>query len=165
MTDRLKVAWEHILAALLPSLATYVKWEFRVQSASSGPPVTISAAAVSAACPWQSLANITLWPGPSGAYAVPAPGTLVLVEFHEGNPAKPAIAGLDPNNVPVTITLGAGTDPIAMSSLVFGQLQAIETALITHVHAGVTTGAGTSGVAAPVYTPGSVASTLPVVSR
>lgn len=113
MSDRLKVAWEQILTALLPSLATYVKWEFRVQSSLPGPPVTISAAAVSADCPWQTLANITLWPGPSGAYAIPAPGTLVLVEFHEGNPGKPSIAGLDPNNVPILTTLGGGSTPIA----------------------------------------------------
>lgn len=166
MSDRLKVAWEQILTALLPSLATYVKWEFRVQGASPGPPVTISAAAVSADCPWQTLANITLWPGPSGAYAVPAPGTLVLVEFHEGNPGKPSIAGLDPNNVPVKITLGTGVDPIAMSIPTDAAVTAIVAAFNSHTHT-VPAGPGTSGPAIPLIAPapGSTASTLPVVSQ
>lgn len=168
MSDRLRVAWQQILTGLLPALATYVRWEFRVQSVNPGPPVLITATPVSAACPFgqdQGLSNITLWPGPSGSYAVPAVGSIVLLEFHEGDPSKPSIAGLDPNQVPTLITLGAGNDPIAMSESVSAELTKIATALTSHVHAGVTTGSGTSGVAAPVYVQGSVASTLPVVSR
>jgi len=164
--DRLRLAWQQILSGLLPALATYVRWEFRVLSVSPGPPVLISASAVNGACPFPSpISNITLWPGPCGCYAIPPVGSLVLLEFHEGSETKPSIAGLDPSNPPILITLGAGTDPIAMSALVSSQLANIATALETHVHTGVQTGVGTSGTAAPVYTPGSVASTLPVVSE
>lgn len=164
MTDRLRAAWEQILIAILPSLATYVRWEYRVTGVQPGPPVLVSGSPVAGACPFGTLANITLWPGPSGCYALPAVGSLVLVEFHEGNPAKPSVCGLDPNVPPTEIVLGAGQDPIALSALVSGELTKIATALVTHVHAGVTTGPGTSGVAAPVYQQGAVASTLPVVS-
>ena len=113
MTDRLRDAMAGILKALLPSLATYVKWEYRVVGTSPGPPVTVSASPVAASCPFGPQANITLWPGPSGAYAVPAPGSLVLLEFHEGSASKPSICGLDPNVPPVLTTLGGGMVPVA----------------------------------------------------
>jgi hypothetical protein len=48
---------------------------------------------------------------------------------------------------------------VALAALVATELTKIQTALNTHVHSGVTTGVGTSGTAAPVYTPASVAST------
>lgn len=162
MTDRLRLAWQQILTGLLPALATYVRWEFRVTSVNPGPPVLISATPVSSECPFgQSggISNITLWPGPSGAYAVPAIGSLVLLEFHEGNPAKPSIAGLDPNVPPTPITLGSGTDPIAMSALVSTELGKIAATLATGSNSGGPV------VFADPYTPGPVASTLPVVSQ
>jgi hypothetical protein len=111
MSDRLKSAWEAINGALL-RLATYVRWEYRVQGVVPGPPVLISATPAGAS-PFGNLANITLWPGPSGAYALPPVGSLVLVEFHEGDPSKPSICGLDPAQVPTLTTLGGGTAPIA----------------------------------------------------
>lgn len=106
MSDRLRDAMAGILKALLPSLATYVKWEYRVVGTSPGPPVTVSASPVAASCPFGPQANITLWPGPSGAYSVPAPGSLVLLEFHEGSASKPSICGLDPNVPPLFVTIG-----------------------------------------------------------
>lgn len=171
MSDRLKVAFETILTALLPSLAAYVRWEYRVLSVSPGPPVLISGRPVSTRCPFGTLASITLWPGPSGAYAVPVVGSLVLIEFHDGNPAKPAVCALDPNEVPSTITLGAGTDPVALSSKVDGEL-----AKIAGCFATFSPGSGGASFPSPYTTPGPppspgpqprqpTASTLPVVSQ
>lgn len=51
-------------------------------------------------------------------------------------------------------------DFVALANLVSSQLSSIATALTTHVHAGVTPGPSLTGVAAPVYVPGSVASTV-----
>jgi len=47
---------------------------------------------------------------------------------------------------------------VALANLVLAELTSIATALTTHVHAGVTVGVGSTGVAAPVYIPGAVAS-------
>jgi hypothetical protein len=169
MTDRFQDAIQSMLALMVPRIASalgvYARWEYRVSAVKPGPPVLVSGAPVSSSCPFGSLADIAIWPGPDGSYALPAEGSLILVEFHDGSPAKPAICGLDPNVPPTEIVLGAGTDPIALSALVSGELTKISTALTTHVHAGVTTGVGTSGTAAPIYVQGSVASTLPVVSQ
>lgn len=46
---------------------------------------------------------------------------------------------------------------VALANLVLTELTKIATALTTHVHAGVTPGAGVSGVAASAYAPASVA--------
>jgi hypothetical protein len=115
--DRLRTALESTLAGLLPSLAAYVKWEYRVVSATPGEPVLVSGSPVSAACPFGTLANIQLWPGASGGYAVPAPGTLITVEFHEGNTEKPAVANLDPSVPATLVTLGGPTSlPAALAA-------------------------------------------------
>ena len=112
MSDRLAAAWKAILASLLPTLATYVRWEYRVSAVTPGQPVMISGTPAGGS-PFGTLANIALWPGPSGAYAVPQVGSLILVEFHEGNPAKPAVCGLDPSSTPTLTTLGGGSTPVA----------------------------------------------------
>lgn len=158
MPDRLRTALEQTLAGLLPKLACYLRWEYRVVSVTPGPPVLISGVPVDVTCPHGQLANITLWPGPDGGYATPAPGSLILVEFHDGNPQKPAVCGLSPITPPILTTLAFGVQPIALAPLVTLQLAAIATALTTHVHSGVTPGGGVTGPAAPVYTPAPVAS-------
>jgi hypothetical protein len=91
---------------LLTSMAPYLKWEYTVQSVEPGPPVLISGTPVNPNCPFGSLANITLWPGPDGGYATPIPGSRVLIEFHDGSPAKPAVCGLDPNTNPIQVDFG-----------------------------------------------------------
>jgi len=61
----------------------------------------------------------------------------------------------------LTLSGGGSVDFVALAAKVLTELQAIQTALATHTHGGVTTGAGTSGPpAAPPYTaPASVGST------
>jgi hypothetical protein len=118
MTDRVRVSLESIVALLVPriaaALAVYAKWEYRVTGVVEGPPVLISGNPVSSACPFGPLANITLWPGPDGAYALPQSGSLVLIEFHEGTETKPSVCGLDPNVAPLLTTIAFGTVPIAL---------------------------------------------------
>jgi len=115
MPDRLRTALEQTLTGLLPKLANYLRWEYRVLSVVPGPPVLISGVPVDVTCPHGPLANITLWPGSDGGYAIPATGSLILVEFHDGNPQKPAVCGLDPSSVPILTTLGGsvGAKPLA----------------------------------------------------
>lgn len=110
MSDRLLSAFDRILTLLRPRLAFYAVWEYRVVSTSGTGPVRIDARAVSALCPMPDLAGITLWPGPSGCYAVPVPGSSVRVAFVDGDPTKPAIVGLDPNSAPSLVYL-SGTGP------------------------------------------------------
>lgn len=134
LTDRFRVAAETLFSLILPrvtaALAPYAKWEFRVTQVTPVPvptppippatapgieltlPIMISATPLSAACPYgqqTGLSNITLWPGPDGSIAVPQVGSTVLVEFHEGNPAKPAVCGFDPQNPPQLVMLAGAT--------------------------------------------------------
>ena len=112
--DRFRASQEAILSGFLTSQAAYARWEYRVAGVTPGPPVTVSGVPVDPVrCPFGPLANITLWPGPDGGYAVPAAGSLVLVEFHDGNVAKPAVCGLDPSVPAALTTLGGGVVPLA----------------------------------------------------
>jgi hypothetical protein len=65
----------------------------------------------------------------------------------------PALSGL--------VNLGAdpGSDFVALAASVASELEAIQTALNTHTHTGVTTGPGSTGTSASGYTPGDVAAT------
>jgi hypothetical protein len=123
VSDRFQDAAQSLLALLLPrvaaALGVYARWEYRVTGvlppvvpvgfAITVPtlPLQISGTPISTSCPYGPLANITLWPGPDGAIAVPLPGSTVLVEFHDGDPAKPAVCGLDPQNPPQFVLLRA----------------------------------------------------------
>jgi len=167
MTDRLRDAVAAVLRGMLPNLAAYVRWEYRVVGAVPGPPVLISGTPVDGSCPFGPLTNITLWPGPAGGYAVPAPGSLVLIEFHGGDPRKPAVCGLDPSQYPTSIKLGGpATQPIAIGPITDANVAAIKAWLSTHTHpvAGVTAGSAavTSGPA--VLTPPVTQSTGSLIS-
>lgn len=134
MSDRFRIAAETLVSLILPrvvaALAPYAKWEFRVTAVLPAPipappippatapgvslvlPIMISATPLAADCPYgqgTGLANITLWPGPDGSIAIPQVGSTVLVEFHDGNPAKPAVCGLDPSNPPTLVMLAGAT--------------------------------------------------------
>lgn len=110
--DRMTVAIQGILDALLPTLAYYATYEYRVLAALplvpppaplvAGTPVTIDCVAIDppvlATFP-RELAKMPLWPGPSGLVAIPAVGSLVRVGFVNGSPARPFVAGLDPAGI------------------------------------------------------------------
>jgi len=106
--DRLLASFARIIDLLQPRLLYLAVWEYQVVSVSGTGPVVISARAVAPSCPLPALDAITLWPGPSGAYAVPVAGTSVRVAFADGDPAKPMIVGLDPANTPIAVYAHAG---------------------------------------------------------
>lgn len=87
------------------------------------------------------------------------PGARVYVGHASGDPRLPYASVFEGAGSLVSLAVGGTSDAAALASLVLAELQSIKLALETHVHSGVTTGPGTSGTAAPVYTPGSVAST------
>ena len=107
--DRLLASFARIIDLLQPRLLYLAAWEYQVVSVSGTGPVVISARAVAPSCPLPALDAITLWPGPSGAYAVPVAGSSVRVAFADGDPAKPMIVGLDPAATPISVYAHAGT--------------------------------------------------------
>lgn len=135
--DRMVTAIQGILDALLPTLAYYATYEYRVLAALpvavpptpvlAGQSVTIDCVAIDppvlATFP-RELSNLTLWPGPSGLVAIPAVGSLVRVGFVNGSPARPFVAGLDPAGINTGSALhsfaqtlaGATVDPIAKAA-------------------------------------------------
>jgi hypothetical protein len=98
---------ERLFDLMLPFLSYMVPWEFTVVAATPSPTpplVTLDLVAVDLArCPVPILNAIPLWPGPSGAVAVPAIGTIALVRFADGNPTKPRVCGLDANAIPTLV--------------------------------------------------------------
>lgn len=97
--DRLRSNVERLFTLMLPFLAYLLKWEYTVVAATPGlTGVTVDAVPVDTTrCPFGPLTGIALWKGPSGSPCVPVIGSRVLVEFHDGNPAKPAVCGVDPS--------------------------------------------------------------------
>lgn len=169
--DRFRDALVGTLRAILTgpemvaALAPYLKWEYIVAGVTPGPPVLISGTPVNPACPFGPLANITLWRGPAGSYAVPVVGSKVVVEFHDGSPAKPAVAGLDPTQTPTTITLGTGVEPIAISTFIDVFFTAFLTAVPVPNDGGAAIQAFVLAALTGASYPGTTGSTLPVLSE
>ena len=154
--DRLLASFARIIDLLQPRLLYLAVWEYQVVSVSGTGPVVVSARAVAPSCPLPALDAITLWPGPSGAYAVPVAGTSVRVAFADGDPAKPMIVGLDPAATPISVYAHAGTlvelgdataVPLAKAAPVAADMVALSgtlTALATFAPTCVTAPPGTS---------------------
>ncbi len=111
MSDHLINSLQRVNQALNPRQAYLAVWEYRVIAAQPGPPVKIDCSAIDpetqAVLP-QQLVGLVLWPGASGFVAVPQPGTIVRVQFVNGDPSKPAVVGLDPSGTPLLV-YGFGT--------------------------------------------------------
>ena len=110
--DRLSGAFLRIIKALLPRLIYFGTYEYRVLDATPGPPTMIDCVAVDpdvATILPANLNQLTLWPGPSGAVAVPAPGTTVRIAFANMDPSKPMVVGLDPATPPLIVQMYAAT--------------------------------------------------------
>lgn len=110
-TDRLQEDLALIIEAMLPRilpgmLGVLCRWEYRVTSVTPGNlgvPTTVGGTPVDPVrCPFGDLPAITVWPSTTGSPCIPAMGSIVVVAFHDGNPAKPAIVAVDPS-VPATI--------------------------------------------------------------
>lgn len=104
MTDRLLSSLARIVATFAPVLR-FARWEYRVQVVSATPPITVDAIPAGAS-PFGPISGIKLWPGTDGSVAVPAVGSLVELTFAEGDPGKPRIVGLDPDQEPTMVYLG-----------------------------------------------------------
>lgn len=110
MSDRLLAAVEALVAKALPELRFLGTWDYTVEVASPGPPVTIEATSNDPSMP--PISGVPLRPGPDGGYAVPSPGDVVCIAF--ANPLnvklrRPYVVALDPANIPLTATLDAKT--------------------------------------------------------
>jgi hypothetical protein len=111
------------------------------------------------------LGPTPMFQGVAGAHATLALGAEVLVQFVNGDRARPVVTGFvgkgGPGFAPTRIDFGdAPTDFVALASKVLTELQAIRTWANSHTHSGVITGAGTTGTATPMSAPSSVASSL-----
>ena len=141
MSDRLLTSLTRIVRALVGDGAVWSRWEYRVQSVTATPPITVDAIPAGAS-PFGPISGIKPWPGTDGSVAVPAVGSLVELTFAEGDKGKPRIVGLDPDQVPTMVYLGnAPGDFVALATRV-AQLQ---TAYNAHIHTGGTI-AGNTGV-------------------
>jgi hypothetical protein len=153
-SDRLKVNMERLFELMLPRLAYYVQWEMQVVTAT---PTTVSCAPIDpdAVALFGPAVNVTLWPGVSGAIAQPAPGTVVRVAFINGDPARPAIVGLDPTGTPLTVAapsvgpyvIAGGASPIVPTPWATGlatALAAMASALATATTVANVAAAGTA---------------------
>jgi hypothetical protein len=144
MSDRMLSSLARIVATFAPVLR-FARWEYRVQTVTATPPITVDAIPAGAS-PFGPISGIKLWPGPDGSVAVPAIGSLVELVFSEGDPGKPRIVGLDPDQVPTMVYVGnvAGGEFAALAS----RVASLQTAYNAHVHSGVT--AGVASTAVPV---------------
>ena len=95
------------------------------------------------------LSSVPVRYGTPDTTAVVASGARVLLGFAGGDPSKPIATVWESASI-TSITIGASgpTQPAALGQDVRTELDAIWNILSTHVHAGVTTGSGASGVAA-----------------
>ena len=106
--DRLLAAVEAIVAKSLPQLRYLGTWDYTVQVANPGPPVTIEATSLDPSMP--PISGVPVRPGPDGGFAVPSPGDVVCVAFANPlNPKRrrPYIVSLDPSSIPLSATLDA----------------------------------------------------------
>lgn len=139
--DRLQGSLEQILALILPrirsELAPMLQWEYRVtlvKIGAPGLPITVACVPVDVQnCPFGPLV-VPMWKGPSGSPSLPVVGSLVVVAFHDGNPAKPAIVATDPV-VPTVPPTTPTVNPVAPLT-VAGALTQFAGALGTSVPAG-----------------------------
>ena len=154
--DRLLAAVEALVAKSLPQLRYLGTWDYTVQVANPGPPVTIEATSLDPSMP--PISGVPVRPGPDGGFAVPSPGDVVCVAF--ANPLNPQIrrqyiVSLDPSNIPLLATLDAkakvaigasaplttfgalpaplalATPSIAATAVIAGALASIGTLLVT----------------------------------
>jgi hypothetical protein len=109
MSDRLLDSFRRTVESLAPRLR-FALWEYRVQSVTATPPITVDAIPAGAS-PFGNISGIKLWPGSDGSVAVPAVGSLVMLTFAEGDAGKPRIVGLDPDQAPTMVYVGNQAAP------------------------------------------------------
>lgn len=106
--DRLIAAYEAIFDLMLARLKSYIQWEYTVYAVHGTGPVTVDCQSTDPSMP--DIPGVVLWPGPDGAYSLPAVGSLVTLGFTNGDMKKPRITSTDPNASPTQVFL-SGTGP------------------------------------------------------
>lgn len=107
-------------SAGVPAGAVFAPWEYSVAEATDS---TVTARRADSSCPWPDVVQIPIYPGIAGARYRPAVGSIVGVQFANGDPSKPRIVWAD-QTVPVTsaidgsssVTVGASLTPVVSSS-------------------------------------------------
>jgi hypothetical protein len=149
ISDRMWAYFRALVRAEDPNRDYRGVWEYFVQS-TNGTACDLAPTDPTISLP--VLRNVPMRAGLPGTIGTPAIGSKVYVTFANGDPSKPFVVGYD-DSPPHSITLAQGGHGVAFADAVLTELGKIATALTTHVHAGVTTGGGTSGTAASTYTP------------
>ena len=116
--DRLLVAIQTMVEAYVDvRMRYYRQWKYTVTSVTAGPPVTMDLASLSPT-EMPNLTNITLWPGPSGAWSQPPIGATVTIRFANGDSTMPEIVNTDANNPPTNVTSKATIETDIFAPLV-----------------------------------------------
>lgn len=147
-SSRLSTAFARIVEAFTGHHRYFAAWEYRVVQR-SGERLDLQVARVSSGMP--DLRNVPVRPGVSGCKSHPKLGSLVLVSFVNGDPARPFVSGFDdpdsPGFVPDDIYLQAGatgTEPTEHATSAESMLVAVQNG-IAAVGAAI---AGAGGAAA-----------------
>lgn len=130
--DRLLAAVEALVAKSLPQLRYLGTWDYTVQAANPGPPVTIEATSLDPSMP--PISGVPVRPGPDGGFAVPSPGDVVCVAFANPlNPKqrRPYIVSLDPSSIPLSATLDAKASVAIGASAPLTKIGAVPAPLAT----------------------------------
>lgn len=90
--SRRLAAYAAIFRALFPRVPYLGKYEFRVVAQSG---MTLALQPVRASTGLHDLDGVPMRPGMAGLSAEVTPGSLVLVEFIEGDPSRPVVTGFD----------------------------------------------------------------------
>ena len=121
---------KRLVDLLLPEIAGYVPWTYQVLKVYPGPPITLDLKAMASNNPFgQTLAGITLWPGPDGGVATPSVGKLVRVQFNDAT--VPTVTALDPTDTPLFVYQYGGQVQIGDETAVpLAKSQAVENLII-----------------------------------
>lgn len=90
--DRALAALRALIRAELAELTYLGTWEYQVTSATE---TTFDGLPTSTAFPLPGLVGVPHRPGVAGARCAPAPGSLVLVGFANGDPGRPFVRAYD----------------------------------------------------------------------
>lgn len=149
--DRLRLALQSMFDAFAASSLYMVPWDYQVQKVNggSGSPVTLDLQSTDPRMP--NLSACPVWPGSDGSVAEPGVGATVMVVFSGGNPAKYRVVAMDPNTPPTKVhSPTSAVIPVALSTLVTSNFNAIVTTLATGSNTGGPVVFGTPFVPSPV---------------
>lgn len=102
-TDRILASLEKLVGLFTRRLPAAFVWSYSVESATE---TSFSGRRLSPDCPFDDMPEIPLMPGIAGAGVRPAIGSIALVAFVDGDPAKPRVVGWD-QQIPISVTIDA----------------------------------------------------------